>query len=532
MKPLSTKRAGTIHKLAGWLTLFLMMAFFQSAAFAHAHLVKSQPAANAALKQAPKTVELWFSEELAPSFNAITVTDQQGRRVDKDDLSLSEGDKKLQIDLQDVGSGTYTVDWKNLSADQHTMKGRFTFTVALAVSAATPVPSSGAQTAGQPPQTSPQATPPQTPPAAASQESGTPWTMSVVRWLEYLAMMALFGGFTFRLLILGPALRGAHGMEVDERATGLSASERRFLKLSGWALALLAVVTLAALILQTAIVMDTSVGGALSPSRLYQVITRTSYGGPWLLQAATVVVLAVILFLLARQSSDTDYERHAASAANTGLLWAGVVVSALMMLAPSLTGHARAAATEYRFTVFSDWLHLVASGFWVGGLFQLVLTMSTSVSGLQGAQRLRVLERAIPLFTRLAIASTVVIALTGVYNSWIHVDRLSALWSTPYGEALLVKIILFVLMVALGGVSTFIIHPKAKRLIEGDEGAATHEHLKVDRSFYRAVRLEAALGILVLLAAAVLVFLQPVREHPMNMTRAAGPDSVVVSDRR
>jgi hypothetical protein len=36
----------------------------------------------------------------------------------------------------------------------------------------------------------------------------------------------------------------------------------------------------------------------------------------------------------------------------------------------------------------------------------------------------------------------------------------------------------------------------------------------------------------VLLAAAVLVFLQPVREHPMNMTRAARPESVIVSDRR
>src|SRR5207253_10573594 len=103
-------------------------------------------------------------------------------------------------------------------------------------------------------------------------------------------------------------------------------------------------------------------------------------------------------------------------------------------LAPSLTGHARAASAEYRFTVFSDWLHLVAAGFWVGGLFHLALTMTRGVSGLEGRQRLRVLERAIPLFTRLAIISTVVIALTGVYNSWIHVDRLSALRSTPYGE--------------------------------------------------------------------------------------------------
>jgi hypothetical protein len=65
-------------------------------------------------------------------------------------------------------------------------------------------------------------------------------------------------------------------------------------------------------------------------------------------------------------------------------------------------------------------------------------------------------------------------------------------------------------------------------MIEGDDGTATHEHLKLDRSFKRAVEVEAALGIIVLLAAAVLVYLQPVREHPANMTRSDAPDSTVL----
>jgi copper transport protein len=530
MNPKLTNKVCSAGRLAGRAMLLLVMALFPSAAFAHSHLVKSQPAANVDLKQAPKTVELWFSEELAPGFNSIAVTDGQGKRVDQGDVALSEGDKKLQIALQDLGSGTYTVDWKNLSADQHTMKGKFTFTVTLAESTATPASPAPRQTAGQPAQTPSSST--QTSAAEPSQESGTPWTMSLVRWLEYLAMMTLFGGFAFRLLILGPALRGAHGLEMDERATGLAASARRFVKLSGWAMALLAVVTVAALVLQTAVVTDTGVGEALSPSRLSQVITRTSYGWPWLLQAATVFMLAVIIFLLARRTGNADYERDLTAAVNTGLLWAGVLVTALMMLAPSLTGHARAAAAEYHFTVFSDWLHLVAAGFWVGGLFHLALSMTRGVSGLEGRQRLRVLAHVIPLFTRLAVISTVVIALTGVYNSWIHVDRFSALWSTTYGEALSVKIILSLVMVALGGLNTFVIHPKAKRMIAGDSGTSTHKHIKLDRSFYRAVGIEAALGVIVLLAAAVLVFLQPAREHPTNRSQTDKPDSTTMQGRR
>jgi len=108
------------------------------AIFAHAKLLRSEPSAKATLKESPKTVVLWFSEELESQFSTIVVTDQNSKHVDKNDVSLAEGNKKLQISLEDLSPGTYTVEWKALSTDQHTMKGKFTFTVATtAVSAET-----------------------------------------------------------------------------------------------------------------------------------------------------------------------------------------------------------------------------------------------------------------------------------------------------------------------------------------------------------------------------------------------------------
>jgi copper transport protein len=526
-------RIYSVRRPACWLTLALTLLFCASVASAHARLERSEPKADSTLKQPPKTLELWFSEELEASMSTVTVTDQVGRRVDKNNAALSEGNKKLQVELEDLGTGTYTVDWKSLSTDGHTMKGKFTFTVTLAggaTTAPTTAPPAGAQQIEQPKPTG-QPTP-QTSPPEPSQESGGSRAQSVVRWLEYLAMMTLFGGFAFRLLILGPALRGAEGLEAGERAAGLAASERRFVRLSWWALALLALTTLAALVLQTSAVMDTSLGEALSPARLYEVLTRTGYGGPWQLQAATAAALALVVYLLSRRAGTDDYERHLSSAANPGLLWAGSLLAALMVVAPSLTGHARAAAAEYHFTVFSDWLHIVAAGFWVGGLFHLALTLTRGVSGLEGRQRLRVLDSVIPSFTRLAVVSTIVLALTGVYNSWIHVDGLRALWGTPYGITLLIKVAIFLLMVAIGGVNTFVIHPRAKRVIEGDAGTAAHEHIRLDRSFYRSVGVEAALGVAALLAAAVLVFLQPAREHPARTARANGAGEVVTRPSR
>src|SRR5438132_11221626 len=104
------------RKVIAW-TIFLTVLLCHSSVFGHARLVRSQPAANATLKQPPKSVELWFSEELEPTASTIVVADQSGKRVDKNNATVAEGNKKLEIDLEDLGSGTYIVEWKALATD-------------------------------------------------------------------------------------------------------------------------------------------------------------------------------------------------------------------------------------------------------------------------------------------------------------------------------------------------------------------------------------------------------------------------------
>ncbi len=490
--------------IVAWLLPILAMVICADQAFAHAKLLRTQPEANATLKQAPQKVELWFSEELQPQFNTITVTDQSGKRVDKNNVSLADGSKKLQIDLEDLGSGTYTVAWKNLSADQHALKGQFTFTVALS---GTSTPTASVAQTTQQTQASPPASPTET-----VQESGGTFSLSVVRWLEYLTMMTLFGGLVFQLLMIGPSLRRARGLESEDRAVVLKRSTHSFTRLSWLSIASLTLAILAALIVQTAAVLDVGFGRALSPSNLYQVLSGSGFGGPWLLQFAMLVLVAAIVFIFTRTS-------------RAWLLWAGIMVMAVMFIALSITGHAGAAAKEWRSALISDWVHLVTAAIWVGGLFHLALNLMPAVSGLAAPKRVRVFHEVIPLFTRYAIPSTVLITLTGVYNSWIHLDHFAALWNTTYGKTVLLKILIFIPMLVLGGTNTFVIHPRARRLTQSNDGARDPDHLKLDRSFRRSVGIEAALGVAVLLAAAVLVFLTPAREHP-GMSNASMPDSM------
>jgi len=492
---------------------FVALALFPALALAHAKLVRSQPAANATLTQPPKLIELWFSEELEASFSTIIVHDQNGKHVDRNDVVIGEGGKKLQISLEDLPSGAYTVEWKALSTDGHTMKGQFGFAVAL--------PALSTPAANASPSTSAQRTVPAPPsaslPGESIQESGTDVSMSIVRWLEYLGMMVLFGAFSFRLLVLAPFLRKAN---FDKSATALGRSDRRFVQLSWLALLLIALTSIVGLMQQTAEVQDTSLTQALAPSRMLQVISQTSYGGPWLLKIATLFALAIVLLFVSIRGK----------VGSLLLLWIGLGLMLLMFVSPSLTGHAAAAAKEWRLAVFSDWLHLVAVGFWVGGLFHLVLAMKTMSDGLDDRQRTQFLHEVIPAFTRLAITSTVIIAITGIYNSWIQVDRFSALWTTPYGKTLSIKVLLFIPMLALGGLNTFVIHPRVKRVVASGNEPKDGSALRLNDAFRRSVAIETALAVAVLLAAAVLVFLQPVREHPA-MGQGIRPEVVTESMR-
>jgi len=498
-------------KLVGGLLLALVL--LSSIAFAHTKLVRSHPRAKSTLKQAPKTVDLWFSQELQPGFNTIVVTDQTGKRVDRGDVIVSEGGAKAQISLGELSSGRYTVDWKVLSADQHTIRGKFTFTIALPQLAAPTEPSPPRP--GAPdvqkvePQEQPQQDSPQPTTAEAAEGVSFSLPLSSARWLSYLAMVTLFGGFAFRLFILSPAIRRAMGMNAEERSSALALSARRFVLLSWLSIAALIFAALAGLILQASAVFDVSLKQAVSPGLLYQVITKTSYGGAWLLQVGASGMLALITFRLGRDD-------------RPALWWGGLIISATLLLAPSLSGHAAATVKEHRGAIAIDWLHLIASGAWVGGLFHLALTLPPVLIKLEGAQRILVLDCVIPRFTGLAVVSVALIVLTGIYNSWLHVESLSALRNTSYGEMLLVKLSLILPMLLLGAVNTFIIRPRVARLAETGEDGITPEHLKLERGFCHSVRAEALLGIAVLLAAAVLVFLPPAQQRQaVNEAKAA-----------
>lgn len=99
-------------------------------ALAHAILVKSQPAKDETVVQAPKQVDLWFNAAVRGEYKALAVIDSSGKRVDNHDVeqSLTDG-SHIYATVGDLPPGKYTIRYRVVSEDTHIVTGKFDFSV-------------------------------------------------------------------------------------------------------------------------------------------------------------------------------------------------------------------------------------------------------------------------------------------------------------------------------------------------------------------------------------------------------------------
>ncbi|MCW5777774.1 MAG: copper resistance protein CopC/CopD, partial [Phycisphaeraceae bacterium] len=97
---------------------------------AHAELVGTSPAAREQLPGSPTEVRLWFTEDVSPAGPGIEVFDAAGQQVELDDVGSSDDRTVIRAGLPSaLSNGTYAVVWSVVSADGHTIRGSFAFSV-------------------------------------------------------------------------------------------------------------------------------------------------------------------------------------------------------------------------------------------------------------------------------------------------------------------------------------------------------------------------------------------------------------------
>ena len=100
-------------------------------AYGHAHLKTSVPAESEVLHDAPKEIDIVFTEDLEPSMSKIEVKDlESGDLVSEGKVGTGkEGKKSLKVSLKSLKAkkSKFEVSWRATSTDTHHMEGKYTF---------------------------------------------------------------------------------------------------------------------------------------------------------------------------------------------------------------------------------------------------------------------------------------------------------------------------------------------------------------------------------------------------------------------
>ncbi|WP_055613966.1 copper resistance CopC/CopD family protein [Streptomyces phaeochromogenes] len=367
---------------------------------AHAALTASDPQQGSVVKEAPAQVSLTFSEGVAMSDGSVRVLDPKGKRVDTGKTS-EQGTNTYSVKLHSgLPDGTFTVTYQVVSADSHPVSGAFTFSI------------------GAPSTTSV---------SVSDQEAGggvVGGLYGFARYLSYAGFILLVGGAAFVLACW-------------QRGTGERSVQR--LVVSGW-LALTGA-TLAMLLLRGSYTGSGKVGDIFDLALLSDVLqtkTGAALVSRLLLLAAGALFIAVLFGAYEKREDDEEK-----GDLTFGLAIGGFVVAAGLAATWAMAEHA-STGIQTGISMPVDVLHLLAVAVWLGGLSTLLVALYRAPS---------IEPAAVHRFSRIAFGSVAVLAATGIYQSWRQLGSWSAFTGTSYGQLLLVKIGLVVVLVGIAWIS-------------------------------------------------------------------------------
>lgn len=263
------------------------------------------------------------------------------------------------------------------------------------------------------------------------------WSLIGVRFALYLTLAMLFGLSAFSL----------YALREGERRDALA--------LRPWLVAS----TVLSLLFSVAwvVLMASSMAGTpawpIDREAVTALLSSTAIGTAWKLRMAMLALAAL-----------------AALVAGGRDIWLSAVAicSAVALATLAWTGHG--AMDE----AAKGWVHLIASGAWVGALLGLVLLVSRSATRVDAAH-LGLTHRALHGFGAVGTIVVGTIFVTGLVNGWVLVGigNLAALPGSTYGQFLIAKLALFIAMLGLASLNRFRLTPAFERSIAlNDHGRA------------------------------------------------------------
>ncbi|SJM63628.1 Copper resistance protein CopC [Gulosibacter sp. 10] len=370
---------------------------------AHAVLLSTSPADGEVIEELPEAAELRFNESVQLIDGAIRLFPGDGEPIL---LDASTSDQSVLITLPtELDRGTYTLSYRVVSADGHPVDGAIVFHLGE--------PSSSGGT---------------TVPLDSATPASTESAVVILTALQYLGLLVFAGLLCFdRLVRRG----GGGGRRWYRRAWLLSFGV-------GAVASLLLIPASALRIVGEPLAAVGAVSGWLGAVQSQPLIV-----------AGIVLLAGGIALALSRrgdgaQSCDASGRRASARASLT------VAFAAVAVSMPVLVGHTQTREPGW-LIVAADIGHLLAAAFWTGGVIGLLRSLGSVHPGAEdGADRVREAIETTSRFSRYALWSVVLLAVSGTVMTLLILDEPSQLLETGYGRTLLIKLGIVLAVVLLG----------------------------------------------------------------------------------
>jgi putative copper resistance protein D len=225
---------------------------------------------------------------------------------------------------------------------------------------------------------------------------------------------------------------------------------------------------------------------------LWTVLNETTFGRVWTARLVLSIIVIVLLW------------KHVASKFSSRRKLMPVLAAGLLV---SLAGVGHSQIEEGIAGIIhlvSGAAHLLAAGAWLGGLVPLgyILLLHGRESG--PAQRSD-LNEILLRFSGMGYVAVATLIGSGLVNSWFLIGNLSALFATPYGQLLVVKLLLFAGMLALAVSNRFWIAPSLNKTRADDRNGSAAWTARLRNH----VLGEQFLGLMVLLIVSILGTMRP-----------------------
>ena len=406
------------------ITAALLLAGGAGIALAHATLRRADPPSGGHVSRPPQLLRLEFSEAVKPGTSRIELIfpDSQRRSLS---LAAEEGNRNVLV--ADVPvlplAGVYRVEWRLIGPDGHTVSGRYAFTVdSIPAVSSTPVESPRG---------------PPVEPGLGAYAPNAPFYV-LTRFLSALSITLLLGVTLFTVLLLPRASLSEHTpVEFRDR---LHQRARVWAVASLWSVLVIAIARLAG--------QGAALGGSIGSvdvRTLSGIVTGTAWGRAWLAVVA-LTVAGLVMLRGVREARASGY-------------WTGLtVVCAGFALALPFLGHP-AAATAATTAIALDAIHVVAAGGWAGTILIIAMVALPAVLTLERGARPGTLRALLQAFTPIALTCATLLLLTGAGAAWIQLGSVAAFWGTPYGLALVRKLLFVAAVAALGAWHWRVVQP-------------------------------------------------------------------------